>query len=148
MEGRRYIIVVLLLAYKTCIQNYLQKILNSCFPSYPCLPTHPVSVEQDFENSNRLFVAPNFSMTQKIRLFIASTHRPPIPYMKPKATHNTVCFLNLFKHRGHKKPFPIPCSEPRLRTSLADGLPGSEKTPGKLQGKNCICSESGKGYSG
>lgn len=32
------------------------------FPSYSCLPTHPVSVKWDFGNSYRLFVPPNFSM--------------------------------------------------------------------------------------
>ena len=94
-------------------------------------------------------MAPNFSVIQRIKVITASTHIPPIPYMKPKATHDTVVYLCVFRHRGHMKPFPTLCSEQRLRTSPADVLPGGdEKTPGILQGKNRICSGSGRGHSG
>lgn len=49
MEGGSYMSAVLLLAYKTCIQNYLEKIRNSSLsPPLSCFPTHPVSVKQDF----------------------------------------------------------------------------------------------------
>lgn len=132
MEGGRYMTAVLLLAYKTCIQNYLEKILNSSLsPPLSCFPTHPVSVMQDFGKysgySYRLFVASNFSVIQSIKAFTASTHTPLIPYMKPKATHDTVVYLCLFRHRGRMKPFPTLCSEQRLRTSPVDVLPGGEE---------------------
>lgn len=49
------------------IQNMYSELLGEntqqlSFPSYSCLPTHPVSVKQDFGNSYRLFVAPNFNV--------------------------------------------------------------------------------------
>lgn len=147
-------IAVLRLACKTCIQNYLEKIPSSSLsPPLSCFPTHPVSVKQDFGKyfgcAYRLFLAPNFSVIQRIKVFTASTHAPTIPYMKSKATHDTDTYLCLFRHRGHMKPFPTLCSGQRWRTSPVNMLPGGEEeTPGILQGKNCICSGSRRGHFG
>lgn len=151
MEGGSYTSAVLLLAYKTCIQNYLEKILNSSLsPPVSCFPTHPVSVKQDlgkyFGYSFRHLTLVWFRRWKS--LSPQHIHRQSHTWnLKQPMIQLFVCVC--FRHRGHMKPFPSLCSEQRLRTSPADVLPsGKEKTPGTLQGKNCIGSGSGRGHLG
>lgn len=148
MEGIRYMNVVLLLAYKICIQNYLEKILNSSL-------SPPILASQHIQCMfSRILGIHTGYLWHLILVWLRGSNSLLPQYTDhPSHTWNLrqhtiqLVLLNLLKHRGHKKPFLIPCSEPWLRTSSADGLPGGEKTAGTLQGKNCICSGSRKGYS-
>lgn len=40
-----------------------------------------------------IFVTPSFNVIQKIKVFTASAHTPPIPHVKPKASHDTVAYI-------------------------------------------------------
>lgn len=114
-----------------CIQNYLEKILySSLSPSLACFPTHPVSVKQDLESILGIHIGYLW-------------HQPHIWNLK-----QPMIYLHMpVQIQRHMKPFPTLCREQWLRTHPVDVLPdGEEKTPGILQGKNCICSGSRRGH--
>lgn len=141
-------IIVLLLAYKTCIQHYLEKILNSSL-------SHPVPASQYIQCLLSRILGIHIGYLWHLILSWLRGSNSLLPQHTDHPSH----IWNLRQHliqlifwtslnTGHRKPFSIPCSEPWRRTSLADGLPGGEKTPETLKGKNCICSGNEKGYSG
>ena len=124
-----------LLLLSPTLQNMhclLSRILQ-CFPVY----------------SYSLFLAPNFSVIHKIKVFAVSKEVPPILYKKPKATHDTDIYLCSFRLRGHTKPFLPVYLRQTLMTAPVDLLfSGEKETLETPQGKNRVCCRHEHGHSG
>lgn len=98
--------------------------------------------------SYSLFLAPNFRVIHKIKVFAAATNVRPILYKKPEATHNTHIYLYSFSLRGHTKTFPPVFPRQTVMTTPVNLLfSGEKETSGTLQGKKCVCSRCEHGHS-